>query len=72
MEFCSMLCDGLDGRGVWGRMDTCICMAESLCCSPKTITTSLINYTPVQNENEKKRTLEFTDSLQGHEASWAA
>ena len=23
----------LDGGEVWGRMDTCICMAESLCCS---------------------------------------
>ena len=22
-EFCSMLCGSLDGRGVWGRMDTC-------------------------------------------------
>ena len=20
----------LDGKGVWGRMDTCVCMAESL------------------------------------------
>ena len=25
-------------RGVWGRMDTCICMAKSLHCSPETIT----------------------------------
>ena len=33
---------------VWGRMDTCsICMAESLCCPPETITTLLIGYTPV-------------------------
>ena len=28
--------------GVWGRMDTCICMAESLCCSPETVTRLLI------------------------------
>ena len=28
----------LDGRGVWARMDTCTCMAEPLCCTPKTIT----------------------------------
>ena len=28
-----MLCGSLDGRGVWGRMDTCLCMAGSLCCS---------------------------------------
>ena len=25
-------------KGVWVRMDTCICMAESLCCSSETIT----------------------------------
>ena len=25
-----MLCASLDGRGVWERMDTCVCMAESL------------------------------------------
>ena len=47
-ELCSMLCGSLDGRGVWGRMDTCICMAESLCCAPKTITTLLIGYIPIQ------------------------
>ena len=48
-ELCSMLCGSLDGRGVWGRMDTCICMAESLHCSPKTATTLLIGYTLTQN-----------------------
>ena len=32
LELCSMLCASLDGRGVWGRMDTRIRMAESLCC----------------------------------------
>ena len=41
-ELCSVLCDSLDGQGVWGRMDTCICMAESLRCPPETITTLLI------------------------------
>ena len=36
----------LDERGVWGagRMDTCMCMAESLCCLPETITALLISY----------------------------
>ena len=38
----------LYGRGVWGRMDTSICEAESLCCSPETITL-LIGCTPKQN-----------------------
>ena len=37
-----MLCGSLNGRGVWGRMDTCICMAELLCCAPETIPTLLI------------------------------
>ena len=32
------------------RMDSCICMAESLGCWPETITTLLISYTPIQNE----------------------
>ena len=45
-EFCSVLCGNLDGRGVWERMDACICMAESLCCAPETITTLLVGSTP--------------------------
>jgi len=28
IELCSMSCGSLDGRGVWGRMDTCISFAE--------------------------------------------
>ena len=36
MKLCLMLCGSLDGRGVWGRTNTCICMAESLHCSPET------------------------------------
>ena len=51
MELCSMLCGNLDGGGAGcGRMDTCIHMAESLCCSPETITSSLIGYSPIQNK----------------------
>ena len=48
VELCSMLCGSLDGRGVWGRIDTCICMAESFHCSPETITILVINYTPIR------------------------
>ena len=44
MELCPMLRSSLDGRGVWGRMDTCVCMAESLCRSPEAITTLLMVY----------------------------
>ena len=49
MELCSMLYTSLDGREVWGRMDTCIYMAESLHSSPETITTLLIGYTQIEN-----------------------
>ena len=42
-ELCSKLCGSLDGRGVWGRMDTGVYLAESLCYSPETITL-LISY----------------------------
>jgi len=38
MELCSVLCASLDGSGVWGRMDTCVCLAESLHYSPETVT----------------------------------
>ena len=34
------------GGELWGRMDTCICIAESLCCPPETITTLLIRLYP--------------------------
>ena len=37
----------LHRRGVWGRMDTCIHMAESLCSAPETITRLLISCTPI-------------------------
>ena len=48
IEFSSILYGTLDGRGLSGRMDTCICMAESLCCSSENITILLIGYTPIQ------------------------
>ena len=40
---------------VWGRTDTCMCMAESLCCPPETITTLLIGYTTIQNVSDVKK-----------------
>ena len=39
----------LDGREVWGRMDTCVCTAESLHCSPDIITILLIGYNPIES-----------------------
>ena len=39
---CSMNCSSLDGRGLWGRMDTCVCVVESLSCLPEMVTTLLV------------------------------
>ena len=30
--------------GVWGRVDTCVCMGEFLCCPPEAITTFFVNH----------------------------
>ena len=35
------------GQVVWGRMDACVRMAESVCCAPDTITVLLNGYTPI-------------------------
>ena len=53
MELSSVLCGSLDGREVLGRMDVCICMTESLRCSPETTTTLLIDYISIQNKKFK-------------------
>jgi len=49
---CSISCGSLVGRGVLGRMDTCVYMLESLCNS-ETITSLLIGCTSIQNKNLK-------------------
>ena len=48
-----MSCGNLDKRGVWGKMDTCICMAEFLYCSPETTTQLLLSYIPIQSKKFK-------------------
>ena len=39
-----------------------ICMVESLCCSPETITTFLIGYTPIQKKTFLKNKAGIIDS----------
>ena len=34
-------------EGGLGERDTCLCMAEALCCPPETVSTLLISYTPI-------------------------
>ena len=69
----------LEGRRVWRRMDMCICMAESLHCSPEIIMILLISYTPIENKKfniKKSSSIQFSssvmsDSLQPHEPQHA-
>ena len=49
----SVSCGSLDGRGIWGKMDTCTSVAESLHCSPETVTSLLMNDSPMQNKKFK-------------------
>jgi len=58
MELCLMLLGSLDGRGVWGRMDTYICMWTVPSLFTETITALLIGYTSIQNKKLKKKTTE--------------
>ena len=37
-----------DGRGVWERVDTYVCMAESFCVPPEIITALLVCYTAIK------------------------
>ena len=55
MKLSSVLCGNLDEKGVWGRMDACIYMAEFLFYSSEFITTLLIVYTPMQKEKLKEK-----------------
>ena len=47
-----MFYGSLAGRGVWGEVDTRVCMAESVCCSPETITALLIGFSNIKLKKE--------------------
>ena len=49
-----MLRGNLDDWDVWERIDTCICIAESLQGQPETITL-LIDYIPAQSKMFKRK-----------------
>ena len=49
-ELCSTSRGSRDGRGVWGRMDTCTYMAECLHCPPETKTTLLTGCRSMHNK----------------------
>ena len=43
-ELCSIFCSKVNGKRIWKRINTCVCITESLCCTPETNITLLINY----------------------------
>ena len=43
------------GRGVWGRMDSCVCTAESLHHLKPSQHCLLTGYTPIKNKKFKKK-----------------
>jgi len=60
-----MLCGSLDGKGVWRRMDTCRCMAESLHCSLETMTILLISYAAAAAAKLLQSCLTLCDPIDG-------
>ena len=52
-ELCSIFCSKVNGKRIWKRINTHICITESLCCTPETNTTLLTNYEPIKNEKGK-------------------
>ena len=66
-----LLCDRLDRRGAWGRMDIYnICMTESLPGSPEIVTTFLTGYTKIQNKKFKKTQNRTSLSLWEIQEDW--
>ena len=55
-ELCSVLCGSLDGQGARGRMDSCICMAKSLCASdlPQHCVSARLQY-KIESVNKKHK-----------------
>ena len=65
-----MVCASLDGRVVWGRKDTRICMVKSLCSLPETTTTLLIGYAPIQNKKIKSLQKKKKDAKEKERLCW--
>ena len=51
-----MLCGSLDGSAVWARMDTYLCMDESLRCAPETINILNELYSNIKKIKKKIKT----------------
>ena len=46
-ELCLIFCNNLNEKIIQKRVDTCICITESLWCTTETNTELLINYAPI-------------------------
>ena len=72
MELCPMLHASLDGRSIWGRMDTCTYMGVFLCCLPEIITTLLISYTPIYKKKFKFKKSNHKSAISPPKERWPA
>ena len=53
-------------KSLFSILPQSVCMAESLHCSPKTITTLLVTYTPIQNVFGVKKNKKINQSCEGY------
>ena len=53
-EFCSVLCNNLNGERIGKRIDSSICITESICYTPEANATLLINYTKYKIKSYKE------------------
>ena len=51
-ELCSVLCGRVDGRGVWGRVDTLYVWLSPFTVHSESTTVLLISYTPRVQDGE--------------------
>ena len=49
------------GKRIWKRIDACVCITESLCCTPVTIATFLVNDT-----KKKKKEMHKSEFISTH------
>ena len=56
-QLCSILCNNLNGKRISRRIDTCICITESLCCTPETNKHNIANqlYSNIKLKLKKKK-----------------
>ena len=66
-----MLCDDLNGKKIQKTGDTCIHIADSLCCTAETNPILQSNYTPIKinfkkSTGRRERTISYMKQVKHH------